>query len=50
MDDHLDRIKNLNRLAQQGQDTTDNTMRELGDQGETIKRQIDMVPMHLYSE
>lgn len=42
-DDQLDRIRQMNRTANENQEITTHVMRELGDQGETIRRQIDLV-------
>ena len=43
LDDQLDRIKQMNRTANQTQETSNNIMRELGDQREKMTRQVDMV-------
>ena len=43
VDDQIDKIKQMNRTANQNQEQTNNIMKELGDQGDTIKRQIDLV-------
>ena len=40
VDDQISRIRQINRLANENQDSTNNIMRELGDQGDTIRRQI----------
>lgn len=43
LDDQLQRIKQMNRTANETQQTSDNIMKELGDQREKMNRQIDMV-------
>lgn len=43
LDDQIARIKMMNRTANETQDTSNNIMRELGDQREKMVRQVDMV-------
>jgi len=45
VEDQTNRIRMMNRVAAETGDTTNNVMRELGDQKEKIKGQIDMVRM-----
>ena len=40
VDDQIGRLRQINRLANENQGLTNDTMRELGDQGDTIRRQI----------
>ena len=47
LDDQTSRIKLMSRTANETQETTNNIMRELGDQGEKINRQIDIVHLTL---
>lgn len=43
LDGQINRIKQMNRTASETQETTNNIMKELGDQGEKIGRQINIV-------
>ena len=40
VDDQINKIRQINRLANENQGLTNDVMRELGDQGDTIRRQI----------
>lgn len=42
-EDQTNRIRMMNRVAAETGETTNNVMRELGDQKEKLKNQIDMV-------
>lgn len=48
-EDQTNRIRMMNRVAAETGETTNNVMRELGDQKEKLKNQIDMVRVP-YSE
>ena len=42
-DDQTNRLRMMNRVVNESNDTTNNIMRELGDQKEKIHNQINMV-------
>lgn len=42
-DDQTNRLRMMNRVVNESNETTNNIMRELGDQHEKIKKHIDLV-------
>jgi hypothetical protein len=45
-EDQTNRLRMMNRVANETQNTSNNIMRELGDQKEKINNQINMVLTH----